>query len=98
MLSILQDEQGIMQGGIYLILTVVFAMVVYIVFLPILEPLYPLLTGLDPDATNRFTGLVARTDRSIALFVLLPLLSIVSAVLYFIVRAIKKQGYSEFER
>ena len=98
MFDSIRDDSGIMEGGIYLILTVLIAMVVYLVFLPILEPLYPLLTGMDADATARYSGMVARTDKSIGLYILLPLFSIVTAVIYFVARAIKQQAYSEYER
>lgn len=94
----IEDDRAIIQGGIYLIITVILAMVVYLVFLPLLAVLPPLLGDINPDTTTRFSGMVDRLDTSITLFALLPTISIVIAAIFFIMRAIKKQGYSEYDK
>lgn len=98
MTGMIEDDRAIIHGGIYLILTVLLAMVVYLVFLPLLAVLPPLLADINPDTTTRFSGMVDRIDTSITLFALLPTISIVIAAIFFIMRAIKKQGYSEYDK
>jgi type II secretory pathway component PulF len=98
MASMIKDDTAIIEGGIYLILTVLLAMIVYILFLPILAVIVPQLEAINPATTSRFSGMTARLDTSIALFVMLPIFSIVIAAIFFIMRAIKKQGYSEYDQ
>ena len=98
MTGMIEDDRAIIHGGIYLILTVLLAMVVYLVFLPLLAVMPPLLEDINPDTTTRFSGMVDRLDTSITLFALLPILSIAIAAIFFIMRAIKKQGYSEYDK
>lgn len=98
MTGMIEDDRAIIHGGIYLIITVLLAMVVYLVFLPLLAVLPPQLAAIDPDTTTRFSGMVNRINTSITLFALLPTISIVIAAIFFIMRAIRKQGYSEYDR
>ena len=94
----IKDNSAIIHGGIYLIITVLLAMVVYLVFLPLLAVLPSQLAAISPDATSRFSSMTNRIDTAITLFGLLPMISIVIAAIYFLMRAIKKQGYSEYDR
>jgi len=98
MLGIIHDDRAIIEGGMYLIITVLLAMVIYLVFLPLLAVIPDQLKAIDPEATARFATMGDRTDISITLFALLPIISIAIAAIYFIMRAIKKQGYSEYDR
>jgi len=98
MLGIIPDDRAIIEGGMYLIITVLLAMVIYLVFLPLLATLPDQLKAIDPAATTRFATMGDRTDISITLFALLPIISIATAAIYFIMRAIKRQGYSEYDR
>lgn len=92
------DDRAIMQGGIYLISVIILAMIVYIVFLPLLAVLPPVLTAINPAVVAQYPRMVARIDTGIAIFAGLPIITIAIAALYFIMRAIKKQGYSEYDR
>ena len=96
--GMIKDERAIIHGGIYLIITVLLAMVVYLVFLPLLAVLPPHLAAINPDTTARFSSMTNRIDTSITLFTLLPVINIVIAAIFFIMRAIRKQGYSEYDR
>jgi len=98
MTGMIEDDRAIIHGGIYLIIAVLLSMVVYLVFLPLLAVLPPQLAAINPDTTTRFSGMVSRIDTSITLFALLPIISIVIAAIFFIMRAIRKQGYSEYDR
>jgi len=98
MLGIIPDDRAIIEGGMYLIITVLLAMVIYLVFLPLLAVIPDQLKAIDPAATARFATMGDRTDTSITLFALLPIISIAIAAIYFIMRAIKRQGYSEYDR
>jgi len=94
----ISDDRAIIEGGMYLIITVLLAMVIYLVFLPLLAVIPDQLKAIDPTATARFATMVDRIDTGITLFALLPIVSIAIAAIYFIMRAIKKQGYSEYDR
>ena len=98
MSDLLKDDHAIIQGGVYLMVAVLLAMVTYLVFLPLLAVLPPLLADMNTHATTRFSGMVGHCDTSITLFNLLPIISIGIAAIFFIMRAIKKQGYSEYDR
>jgi len=98
MLDIIHDERAIIEGGMYLIIAVLLAMVIYLVFLPLLAVLPDQLKAIDPAATARFSIMDGRIDTSISLFALLPIVSIGIAAIFFIMRAIKRQGYSEYDR
>jgi len=98
MAGIIADDRAIIEGGIYLIITVLLAMVVYLVFLPLLAVIPGQLAAINADTTARFSGMVSRINTSITLFALLPMISIAIAAIFFIMRAIRKQGYSEYDR
>ena len=68
--SMIKDDWDIIEGGIYLIITVLLAMVVYLVFLPLLAVLPSHLAAINPATTARFSGMVAHIDTSISLFVI----------------------------
>lgn len=98
MAGIIKDDRAIIEGGIYLILSVIMAMVVYLVFLPLLAVLPAQLEAINSVTTARFSGMTTRIDTSITLFMLLPMISIVIAAIFFVMRAVRKQGYSEYDR
>lgn len=74
----------------------IIAIVVYIAIMPVWETLYPLMTALDP--TNHHATMNARVNTAYDLFLVLPVISIGIAVVFFVMRTIRRQAYSaEYE-
>lgn len=74
----------------------IIAMVLYIAIMPVWETLYPLMVNLDIKSPNLV--MQARIDTAYDLFLILPVISIGIAVVFFTMRSIKKQAYSaEYE-
>ncbi len=71
-------------------------MVLYICIMPVWDELYPLMVELDAKSPNLV--MQARIDTSYDLFLILPVISIGVAVIFFAMRSIKRQAYSrEYE-
>lgn len=90
------NDSAIASGGIYLMVVTIIAMVLYIAIMPVWEQLYPLMVNLDAKSPNLV--MQARIDTSYDLFLIMPVISIGIAVIFFAMRAIKRQAYSaEYE-
>jgi len=86
------DNRGIAYGGIYVMVVTIIAMVLYIAIIPVWEVLYPLMTALDP--TNHYDVMNARINTAYDLWLILPVMSIGIAVVFFVMRTIRQQAYS----
>jgi len=74
----------------------IIAMVLYIAIMPVWEQLYPLMVNLDAKSPNLV--MQARIDTSYDLFLIMPVISIGIAVIFFAMRSIRRQAYSaEYE-
>jgi len=74
----------------------IIAMVLYIAIIPVWEVLYPLMVNLDLDPTN--PNHIIMTDRintAWDLWLILPVISIGIAVIFFVMRTIRQQAYSD---
>jgi uncharacterized membrane protein len=90
------NDSAIAYGGIYVMVVTIIAMVMYIAIMPVWETLYPLMVVLDAKSPNLV--MQARIDTSYDLFLILPVISIGIAVIFFTMRTIRRQAYSaEYE-
>ena len=78
-------------------ITIIVAVVLYITVIPIIDLLQLHLGAINPDAIDSIPHFEQRIDYGVSLIILLPLLTIAVAGIYFIMRAIKRQGYSRYE-
>lgn len=94
--KIITSESGIAWGGIAVIITTITAMVAYIALIPVYDAIYPFMTILDP--TNHHAVMNARINTGWDLWLGLPVLMIAISIIFFFMRAIRRQTYSrEYE-
>ena len=95
--SLLRNNSGIIEGGIYLMITIVTAAILYMVLLPVIDTLMVQILAVNPEVMADTPHFEQRVDYGVSLIIKIPLLTIIVAAIFFIMRAIRKQGYSRYE-
>jgi len=94
--SMIKNNNAIVEGGIYVIFTCILAMIVLLIFLPIIASLLPNLIAMD-NSGGRFDAMTARLGTSINLFYILPIFMVIISIIFFVMRTIRKQSYSRYQ-
>ena len=103
MKSIVKDERGILNGMIYLMVTVVMALVIMLSLGPVVNIImvdwYGELTEEDtPLAGNSFTAFSKMIDAGVTFWEFSFIIFVGIAGVYLFARVLRRQGYSQYER
>ena len=103
MRSLINDERGILNGMVYLMLTIVIAMVVMIALGPIVNFImvewYGELTAEDtPLACNTFIAFSKMIEAGVTFWEFSFIIFVGIAGVYLYARILRRQGYSQYER
>lgn len=103
MKSLVNDERGILDGMVYLMLTIIIAIVVMIALGPIINFImvewYGELTEEEtPLAGNTFIAFTKMIDAGVTFWEFSFIIFIGIAAVYLFARILRRQGYSQYER